>query len=189
MISPLSRMARPLLYRRAIRTERRSESNVTTKEGEVMKRSSALAIFLGTALMAGAAGASAAQLGDIQAPRSSSEDIQAPRTGSEDIQAPRTRSEDIQAPRTSSPDIPTAPTTHSATHPGPGGVRAGPGRATRALARRGGGPDPAPLLVSQPPRRATPPARRARSSANPLSGPDLARHSADMRSLARALLV
>src|SRR5262249_35011582 len=112
MISPLSRMARPLLYRRASRTERRSESNETTNEGEVMKRSSALAIFLGTALMAGAAGASAAQLGDIQAPRSSSEDIQAPRTGSEDIQAPRTGSEDIQAPRTSSQDI-QAPRTNS----------------------------------------------------------------------------
>jgi hypothetical protein len=80
-------------------------SNKTTKEDEVMKRSSALAIFLGAALMAGTASASAARLDDIQAPRSSSEDIQAPRANSEDIQAPRTGNEDIQAPRTSSQDI------------------------------------------------------------------------------------
>jgi hypothetical protein len=81
------------------------ESNETTKEDEVMKRSSALAIFLGTALMAGAASASAARIDDIQAPRSSSQDIQAPRTGSEDIQAPRTGNEDIQAPRARLDDI------------------------------------------------------------------------------------
>ena len=64
-----------------------------------MKRSSALAIFLGTALVAGTSSASVARVENIQAPRSSSEDIQAPRTGSEDIQAPRTGNEDIQAPR------------------------------------------------------------------------------------------
>ena len=63
-----------------------------------MKRSSALAIFLGTALLAGTASASMAQFENIQAPRSSSQDIQAPRSSSEDIQAPRTDSQDIQAP-------------------------------------------------------------------------------------------
>src|SRR5436309_4657667 len=81
------------------------ESNETTKEDDDMKRSSALAIFLGTALLAGTASASMAQFENIQAPRSSSQDIQAPRSSSEDIQAPRTDSQDIQAPRTSSEDI------------------------------------------------------------------------------------
>jgi hypothetical protein len=64
-----------------------------------MKRSSALAIFLGTALVAGTASASVARLENIQAPRSSTEEIQAPRTNSEDIQAPRAHLDDIQAPR------------------------------------------------------------------------------------------
>jgi len=64
-----------------------------------MKRSSALAIFLGTALAAGTASASVAPLENIQAPRSSSEDIQAPRAHLDDIQAPRTGNQDIQAPR------------------------------------------------------------------------------------------
>jgi hypothetical protein len=47
-------------------------SNTTTKEDEVMKQSSALAIFLGTALVAGTASASVARVENIQAPRSSS---------------------------------------------------------------------------------------------------------------------
>jgi len=64
-----------------------------------MKRSSALAIFLGTALAAGTASASVARLENIQAPRSSSEDIQAPRAHLDDVQAPRTGNQDIQAPR------------------------------------------------------------------------------------------
>ena len=64
-----------------------------------MKRISALAIVLGTTLLAGAASASVAPSQDIQAPRTASEDVQAPRASSEDIQAPRTRAEDIQAPR------------------------------------------------------------------------------------------
>lgn len=64
-----------------------------------MKRTSALALFLGTALLAGTASASVAPSQDIQAPRTSPEDIQAPRTSAEDVQAPRTGSEDIQAPR------------------------------------------------------------------------------------------
>jgi len=59
-----------------------------------MKQTSALAIFLGTALLAAVPPAE-----DIQAPRSQSQDIQAPRTKDEDIQAPRTGNEDIQAPR------------------------------------------------------------------------------------------
>ncbi|PYN34454.1 MAG: hypothetical protein DME01_15675 [Candidatus Rokuibacteriota bacterium] len=80
-------------------------SNNTAKEDEDMKRTSALAIFLGTALLAGAASAAVAPAEDIQAPRTSSQDIQAPRTSSQDIQAPRTGNEDIQAPRTSSQDI------------------------------------------------------------------------------------
>jgi hypothetical protein len=63
-----------------------------------MKRSSALAIFLGTTLLTGVASASMAPE-SIQAPRSLNEDIQAPRTESQDIQAPRTESQDIQAPR------------------------------------------------------------------------------------------
>jgi hypothetical protein len=67
-----------------------------------MKRSSARAIFLGTALLAGTASAAVAPWESIQAPRTSSEDVQAPRSAGEDIQAPRTRSEDIQAPRTGS---------------------------------------------------------------------------------------
>ena len=64
-----------------------------------MKQTSALAIFLGTALLAGAASAAVPPAEDIQAPRSQSQDIQAPRTKDEDIQAPRTGNEDIQAPR------------------------------------------------------------------------------------------
>jgi hypothetical protein len=108
MISARSRLARPLLLRRC-------GSNDTTKEDEDMKRSSALAIFLGTALVASTASAAVTPWDDIQAPRTSSEDIQAPRsssedtqaprTGREDIQVPRTRSEDTQAPRTGSQDI------------------------------------------------------------------------------------
>jgi hypothetical protein len=64
-----------------------------------MKRTSALAIFLGTALLATAASAAVAPAENIQAPRSSGQDIQAPRTSNEDVQAPRSNSEDIQAPR------------------------------------------------------------------------------------------
>ena len=54
-----------------------------------MKRTSALAIFLGTALLASVASASVAPSENIQAPRTSNEDVQAPRSGSQDIQAPR----------------------------------------------------------------------------------------------------
>ena len=67
-----------------------------------MKRTSALAIFLGTTLLAGVASA-APPFEDIQAPRSI--EVQAPRDRSEDIQAPRgqqtphDRSEEVQAPR------------------------------------------------------------------------------------------
>jgi len=75
------------------------------KEDEVMKRTSALAIFLGTTLLAGAASAAVPPAEDIQAPRSQSQDIQAPRTANDDIQAPRSSSQDIQAPRTRSEDI------------------------------------------------------------------------------------
>lgn len=70
-----------------------------------MKRINALAILLGTTLLAGVASASEMPLEDIQAPRSSNEDIQAPRSSNDDIQAPRDgqaahdRNEDIQAPR------------------------------------------------------------------------------------------
>jgi hypothetical protein len=77
----------------------------TTKEDEDMKPSSVLAIFLGTALIAGVASASPKPSEDIQAPRSGNEDIQSPRSGNEDIQSPRgqqtphDRNEDIQAPR------------------------------------------------------------------------------------------
>jgi len=75
------------------------------EEDEVMKRATALAIVLGTALFAGTAGAEVAPAKDIQAPRTPSDDIQAPRSENQDIQAPRTKSEDIQAPRTGNEDI------------------------------------------------------------------------------------
>jgi len=65
------------------------DSNKSTKEDEDMKRTSALAIFLGTALLASVASASVAPSENIQAPRTSNEDVQAPRSGSQDIQAPR----------------------------------------------------------------------------------------------------
>jgi hypothetical protein len=68
-----------------------------------MKRSSALAIFLGTALIAGVASAAAPPFEDIQAPRSL--ELQSPRQANEDIQAPRERNEDIQAPRGGNEDI------------------------------------------------------------------------------------
>jgi hypothetical protein len=77
----------------------------TKKEDEDMKRGSVLAIFLGTALLAGVASASPKPSEDIPAPRIGDEDIQAPRSGNEDIQSPRgqqtphDRNEDIQAPR------------------------------------------------------------------------------------------
>jgi hypothetical protein len=54
-----------------------------------MKRSSALAIILGTVLLASTASAAVPPRESIQAPRTSSEDVQAPRASSEDIQAPR----------------------------------------------------------------------------------------------------
>jgi len=75
------------------------------KEDEVMKRISTLAIFLGTALLAGAASAAVPSSEDIQAPRSQSQDIQAPRSTNDDIQAPRSSNQDIQAPRTGNEDI------------------------------------------------------------------------------------
>jgi len=68
-----------------------------------MKRTTALAIFLGTALLAGIASASPKPSEDIQAPRRA--EVQAPRDRSEDIQAPRgsqaphDRNEEVQAPR------------------------------------------------------------------------------------------
>jgi hypothetical protein len=70
-----------------------------------VKRINALAIFLGTTLLAGVASASVMPSEDTQAPRSSNEDIQAPRSTVDDVQAPRDgqaahdRNEDIQAPR------------------------------------------------------------------------------------------
>jgi len=60
-----------------------------------MKRTTALAIFLGTALLTGVVSASPKPSEDIQAPRESNEDIQAPRGP----QAPLDRNEDVQAPR------------------------------------------------------------------------------------------
>ena len=64
-----------------------------------MKRTSALAIILGTTLLAGAASAAVPPAEDIQAPRSQSQDIQAPRALDDEIQAPRSEGQDIQAPR------------------------------------------------------------------------------------------
>jgi hypothetical protein len=97
MFSSGSRLARRLLQRRMCRTQ------LLNKEDVVMKRTSALAVSLGTILIAGAASAGVGE--EIQAPRSSSQDIQAPRTTNDDIQAPRSESQDIQAPRTKSEDI------------------------------------------------------------------------------------
>jgi hypothetical protein len=57
------------------------------KEDEDMKRTTALAIFLGTALLTGVVSASPKPSEDIQAPRGT--EVQAPRDSSEDIQAPR----------------------------------------------------------------------------------------------------
>jgi hypothetical protein len=88
-----------------IANERNRGTRETEKENEDMKRGSVLAIFLGTALLAGVASASPKPSEDIQAPRIGDEDIQAPRSGNEDIQSPRgqqtpyDRNEDIQAPR------------------------------------------------------------------------------------------
>ncbi|MGH7304001.1 MAG: hypothetical protein ACRELZ_11960 [Candidatus Rokuibacteriota bacterium] len=68
-----------------------------------MKRTTTLAIVLGTTLLAGVARAAPKPSEDIQAPRSG--EIQAPRDRNEDIQAPRgqqtryDRNEDVQAPR------------------------------------------------------------------------------------------
>jgi hypothetical protein len=52
-----------------------------------MKRTTALAIFLGTALLTAVASASPKPSEDIQAPRTS--ELQSPRQSNEDIQAPR----------------------------------------------------------------------------------------------------
>lgn len=68
-----------------------------------MKRTTTLAIFLGTSLLAGVASAAPKPSEDIQAPRNV--EIQAPRDRNEDIQAPRgqqtphDRTEEVQAPR------------------------------------------------------------------------------------------
>jgi hypothetical protein len=74
-------------------------TNNTAEEDEHVKRINALAILLGTTLLAGVASASVMPSEDIQAPRSSNEDIQAPRSSNEDIQAPRATVDDVQAPR------------------------------------------------------------------------------------------
>src|SRR4029453_11205356 len=94
-----------------------------------MKGGSVLAIFLGTALLAGVASASPKPSEDIQAPRIGDEVIQAPRIGDEDIQAPRSGNEDIESPRGQQP--PPAP--KEATRPPRGGAPAG--RARLLLAR------------------------------------------------------
>jgi hypothetical protein len=100
MISGSSRLARPLLYRIAARTQR-------LKEDEDMKRTGTLALFLGTSLvlLAGVASASFPGSEDIQAPRSSSQDIQAPRAANDELQAPRSDNQDIQAPWIESDEV------------------------------------------------------------------------------------